>query len=64
MSQWFNILPLRCPTRPEQYRFRAAPEYWPLMYTDERGSFDSLAERVLGAVFEVSEPLEAPTVAG
>jgi len=27
---------------------------WPLMNTDERGYFDSLTERVLGAVFEVS----------
>ncbi len=27
---------------------------WPLMNTDERGYFDSLTERVLGAAFEVS----------
>jgi len=26
---------------------------WPLMNTDERGYFDALTERVLGAVFEV-----------
>ena len=31
----------------------------PLMNTDERGFFDSLTERVLGAVFEVSNTLGA-----
>jgi len=30
---------------------------WPLMNADERGFFDSLTERVLGAVFEVSNTL-------
>ena len=37
----------------------AALEYWPLMNADERGFFDSLTERVLGAVFEVSNILGA-----
>jgi hypothetical protein len=32
---------------------------WPLMNTDERGYFDALTERVLGAVFEVSNTLGA-----
>jgi hypothetical protein len=31
----------------------------PLMNTDERGYFDALTERVLGAVFEVSNNLSA-----
>jgi GxxExxY protein len=31
----------------------------PLINTDERGCFDSLTERVLGAVFEVSNTLGA-----
>ena len=35
-----------------------ALSYWPLMNTDERG-FDSLTERVLGAIFEVSNTLGA-----
>ena len=39
--------------------FGAAHKYWPLMNTDERGFFDSLTERVLGAVFEVSNTLGA-----
>ena len=43
----------------ERYRFRAAHEYWPLMNADERGYFDSLTERVLGAVFEISNTLGA-----
>jgi len=43
----------------ERYRFREAQEFWPLMNTDERGFFDSLTERVIGAVFEVSNTLGA-----
>jgi GxxExxY protein len=36
---------------------RHSKNNWPLMNTDERGYFDSLTERVLGAVFEVSNTL-------
>ena len=43
----------------ERYEFTLAHEYGPLMNTDERGLFDSLTERVLGAVFEVSNNLGA-----
>jgi hypothetical protein len=34
-------------------------DYWPLMNADERGYFEALTERVLGAVFEVSNTLSA-----
>jgi len=37
----------------------AAHRYWPLMNADECGFFESLTERVLGAVFEVSNTLGA-----
>ena len=38
----------------ERYWFRSVHEFGPLMNTDERGFFDSVTERVIGAVFEVS----------
>jgi GxxExxY protein len=43
----------------ERYRFKSTHRYWPLMNADERGYFDNLTERVLGAVLEVSNTLGA-----
>ena len=34
-------------------------QYWPLMNADERRFFDSLTQRVIGAVLEVSNALGA-----
>ena len=49
----------KAPKEVERVCNGAAHEYWPLMNADERGFFDSLTERVLGAVFEVSNILGA-----
>jgi len=43
----------------ERYGLRTAQENWPPMNTEEHEFFDALTERVLGAVFEVSNILGA-----
>lgn len=43
----------------ERFWFKAPHEYWPPTNPDQRGWFDSLTERVLGAVLEVSNTLGA-----